>query len=290
MHIPVLLQETIDGLNIEDGDTVLDMTLGGGGHAKAILSSGKKISYIGIDQDDYAIGEATKTLAPFEKNVKILRGNFRDAKELLSKEGIANVSKVLFDLGASSFQFDDVTRGFSFLNDGPLSMKMSDQNLFSAEDIVNTWKEEDIANVIFAYGEETRARKIAKAIILARRKGHIATTTELADIVFKAYGKAPRGRLHPATKTFQALRIAVNGELDALKKGLVDVAGMLSPQGRIAVISFHSLEDRIVKTFMKEKAGDGWHLINKKPIVATREEIAQNSRSRSAKLRIIEKI
>ncbi|HUD04291.1 MAG TPA: 16S rRNA (cytosine(1402)-N(4))-methyltransferase RsmH [Candidatus Paceibacterota bacterium] len=290
MHIPVLLQETIDGLDIKDGDVVLDMTLGGGGHAREIFLRGKRISYIGIDQDDYAIEQAQKNLKKWQGNIKFLKGNFKDAKEMLAKEGITHVSKILFDLGASSFQFDDPARGFSFLHDGPLSMKMSDQTLFSAEDIVNNWREEDIANVLYAYGEETRARKIAKAIVLARRKFAITTTTQLADIVMRAYGKAPRGRLHPATKTFQALRIAVNGELDALKRGLADSVDIFSPHGRIAVISFHSLEDRIVKSFMKDLSKEGWLLINKRPVVVTREEITQNPRSRSAKLRIIEKI
>jgi 16S rRNA (cytosine1402-N4)-methyltransferase len=282
MHEPVLLHEVIDGLDIKDGDTVLDMTLGAGGHSAAILDTGKNISLIGIDQDDVALLEAKKKLG---NSSLIIKGNFRDAEKLLAGK---KADKILFDLGVSSMQLDDASRGFSFRNDAPLSMKMSDATAFSASDVVNGWSEEDIANVIFAYGEERKARTIAKAIVSARNTKRIETTFELATIIERTIGKKPWSKTNPATKTFQALRIAVNDELGSLRAGLAAAARMCSIGGRIAVISFHSLEDRIVKNFMKDKAKMGWKIITKKPIVGTEEEISSNPRSRSAKLRIIQ--
>lgn len=287
MHEPVLLHEVIDGLDIKDGDVVLDMTLGAGGHSRAILESGKDIHLVGIDQDDEAIAIAEKTLKQWKDKVTILKGNFRDAQIRLAGIGVSKVNKILFDLGVSSMQLDSAERGFSFRADAPLSMTMSDQAKFSARDIVNGWDEKDIANVIFAYGEERKSRAIAKAIVAAREKKPIETTYELADIVNGAVGKKPWMKTNPATKTFQALRIAVNDELGALKDGLVAAEHLVLPGGRIAVISFHSLEDRIVKNFMKEKKMNGSELIFKKPITASEEEENRNPRSRSAKLRII---
>ena len=288
MHEPVLLHEVIDGLEIENGDVMLDTTLGAGGHSAAILETGKDISLIGIDQDDVAVEKAKEKLSPWQSKVRIIKGNFRDADRLLSENGIKKVSKILFDLGVSSMQLDDATRGFSFRYDAPLSMKMSDATTFSARDIVNGWKEDDIANVIFAYGEERKARTIAKAIVLARRNKPIETTFELAGIVEKAVGKKPWSKINPSTKTFQALRIAVNDELGNLRAGLLAAANICQPGGRIAVISFHSLEDRIVKNFMKDNQKKGSRILTKKPITATDEEISSNPRSRSAKLRIIQ--
>jgi len=287
MHDPVLLHEVVDGLEIQDGDIVLDMTLGAGGHSKAILGSGKNIRLIGIDQDDAAIAIAKETLKNWKDKVTIVKGNFRDAEKLLADIGVSKVNKILFDLGVSSMQLDDAKRGFSFRHDAPLSMTMSDQAKFSARDIVNGWDEEDIANVIFAYGEERKSRSIAKAIVVARTVRPIETTLELADIVNNAVGRKPWMKTNPATKTFQALRIAVNDELGALKTGLITAEHLVLPGGRIAVISFHSLEDRIVKNFMKEKKGNGGETLSKKPIIATEDEENRNPRSRSAKLRII---
>jgi len=289
MHESVLLHEVIDSLQIQDGDIVLDMTLGAGGHSRAILESGKNIRLIGIDQDDTAIAIAKETLGQWKK-VTLVKGNFRDAEKLLSDIGVSKVNKIIFDLGVSSMQLDDAKRGFSFRYDAPLSMTMSDQAKFSARDIVNGWDEEDIANVIFAYGEERKARTIAKAIVRARGLKPIETTFELVTIVEQAVGKKPWMKTNPATKTFQALRIAVNDELGALKAGLIAAENLILPQGRIAVISFHSLEDRIVKNFMKNESKVHWKVLTKKPITATEEEISLNHRSRSAKLRIIEKI
>ena len=290
MHESVLLNEVIKGLELEDGDVVLDMTLGAGGHSKAILETGKNIELIGIDQDISAIAIAEEKLSPWKDKVKIISGNFKDAEKLLAEIGVTKVSKILFDLGVSSMQLDNPERGFSFRHDAPLSMKMSDKMLFSARDIVNDWKEEDIANVIFAYGEERKARTIAKAIVRARNLRPIETTFELVAIVEKAVGKKPWSKINPATKTFQALRIAVNDELGALKSGLVAAEKIIAPKGKIAVISFHSLEDRIVKNFMKDLPKDSWKILTKKPIEASDEEKTINHRSRSAKLRLIEKI
>ena len=288
MHEPVLLHEVIESLDIKDGDTVLDMTLGAGGHAKAILETEKNIRIVGIDQDDVAIEKAREKLSGFQSKVKIIKGNFRNAEKLVGQE--EKITKIIFDLGVSSMQIDDATRGFSFRSDAPLSMKMSADAKFSAADIVNGWSEEDIANVIFAYGEERKARIIGKAIILARNEKPIHTTLELASIVERAVGKKPWSKINPATKTFQALRIAVNDELGALRDGLAAAGNICENSGRIAVISFHSLEDRIVKNFMKDKTKMGWKTLTKKPITASEEEISLNPRSRSAKLRIIEKI
>jgi len=290
MHESVLLNEVIKGLEIKDSDTVLDMTLGAGGHSKAILGLGKKIWLVGIDQDDAAISIAKEKLSPWKDKVTIVKGNFRDAEKLLADAGVSKIDKIIFDLGVSSMQLDDASRGFSFRHDAPLSMKMSEEIKFSARDIVNGWDEKDIANVIFAYGEERKARTIAKAIVAAREIKPIETTFELANIVERAIGKKPWEKINPATKTFQALRIAVNDELGSLKAGLEAAEKILSPQGRMAVVSFHSLEDRIVKNFMKEKTEFGDKIITKKPIVAMDEEISRNPRSRSAKLRIMEKI
>ncbi len=290
MHEPVLLHEVVDGLDITDGDIVLDMTLGGAGHARAFLETGKDIRLIGIDQDEKAIKKAQEKLSPWKKRVTIIEGNFRDAKKLLTEIGVGKVSKILFDLGVSSFQLDSPERGFSFRYDAPLSMKMSSDAKFSAGDIMNDWDEKDIANVIFAYGEERRARTIAKAIVRARTEKRIETTRELSTIIEKALGKKPWQKINPATKTFQALRIAVNDELGALKAGLSASEEIIAPQGKIAIISFHSLEDRIVKNFMKERNLQGWKTLTKKPITASEEETILNPRSRSAKLRIIEKI
>jgi len=287
MHEPVLLHEVLDGLEIEDGDIVLDMTLGAGGHSRAILSSGKNIRLIGIDQDDAALAIAKETLSPWKDKIIFVRGNFRDAEKLLAEIEISKVNKILFDLGVSSMQLDDAKRGFSFRHNAPLSMQMSSDAKFSAKDIVSGWDEADIANVIFAYGEERKARTIAKAIVRARKERPIETTFELADIVGNAIGRKPWMKTNPATKTFQALRIAVNDELGSLKSGLTAAHDLVLPGGRIAVISFHSLEDRIVKNFMKEKVETGDTILSKKPIIASEDEENRNPRSRSAKLRII---
>lgn len=273
----------------------LDGTLGGAGHALALAKAFKgEINVIGLDKDPTAIARAEKTLKGKAGKVIIENADFRKLADVLDKHDVSGVDFILLDLGISSDELESSGRGFSFQKDEPLHMTMGDpaKAPFTAQSIVNGWKEEDIANVIFAYGEERYARRIAKAIVVYREKKPIETTHELAEIVkmsipFKRGGKPLK--IHPATKTFQALRIAVNDELAALKEGLHAGFARLNPNGRIAVISFHSLEDRIVKVLFKEMADKGGIIMTKKPITATAQEIAENPRSRSAKLRILQK-
>lgn len=299
-HISVLLKEIIDGLQVQDNDVFVDMTLGNAGHSKAILDNAKNITLIGIDADEIAIKKAKEVLNPYqEKNKIIIENSYFDLiGEILDKNNIEKIDKVLFDLGFRSEQVDNPERGFSFMQDGPLDMSFesakdisSRQNKITAEEIVNEWQEESIADIIYGFGEEKFARRIAKRIIEEREKNRIKTTLQLSEIIKKAVPIFYRyGKINPATKTFQALRIAVNGELDRIKKALEITFDRLNPNGKIAVISFHSLEDRIIKNFFKEKVSNNQAvLINKKPITANSEELKNNPRSRSAKLRIIKK-
>jgi 16S rRNA (cytosine1402-N4)-methyltransferase len=298
VHKPVLLHEIVEHAP-KAIHWYVDGTLGGAGHALAIAKAMKgKLSIIGFDKDPDAVSRAEKALAGKAEKVVIENADFRKLAEALDKHGIPAADFILLDLGISSDELDNSGRGFSFQKDEPIHMTMGDPEKapFTAHTIVNSWKEEDIANVIFAYGEERYARRIAKAIVVYRTKKPIETTHELAEIVkmsvpFKrGFGGKPL-KIHPATKTFQALRIAVNDELGALKEGLAAGFERLAPGGRIAVISFHSLEDRIVKQFFQNAAKrEAGKLLTKKPIVAGAQEIAENPRSRSAKLRILEKI
>lgn len=305
VHIPVLLHEIAAAFEEgrkENGEIrwYLDGTLGGAGHALALANvyhknTGKKLSIVGLDRDQQAIDRARVVLKGKTDQLILENENYRNLAVVLDKHQISQVDFILLDLGISSDELDNSGRGFTFLKDEPLYMTMGDPKTypFTALDIVNGWKEEDIANVIFGYGEDRYARRIAKHIVEYREKKRIQTTTELAEVVkgavpsFRSFGKKP---IHPATKTFQALRIAVNDELGALREGLTRGYERLAPDGRMAVISFHSLEDRIVKEFFKEKkeAGEG-NILTKKPVTAIPQEIAENPRSRSAKLRIIEK-
>ncbi len=300
MHEPVLLQETIDGLDIQPKDVVIDGTLGRAGHSLEILRraatvGAKDIFIIGIDRDEDAIVESKEKLSEAATaaaaRTELFKGNFRDMDLFALAAGAKKIDKILLDLGLSSPQLDSSRRGFSFKNDEPLGMTMEKKpgkDSFTAKDIVNGWAEEDIANVIYAYGDERYARRIAKAIVAARVTAPIETTRDLVAIVESAVPSIyKRGKIHPATRTFQALRIAVNDELGSLKAGLQKALGILSPGGRIAVIAFHSLEDRIAKNAMKEwrKEGKG-QSFTKKPIVPSDAEMARNPRSRSAKLRI----
>jgi 16S rRNA (cytosine1402-N4)-methyltransferase len=294
MHESVLLQETIDGLDIHPGDVLVDGTLGRGGHSLAAFKKQPEIYLIGIDRDEDAIVESAQKFEAAgvsPASFKLFRGNFRDMENFLSGAGKNGADRIMLDLGVSSPHLDTSGRGFTFRQSEPLLMTMEKEpgaDSFTARDIVNTWAEEDIANVIYAYGDERYSRRIARAIVLRRGERAIETTDDLADIIS---GSVPaiyrRGKIHPATRTFQALRIAVNDELGSLKKGLEASERCLRPGGRIAVISFHSLEDRIVKNFMKEweKSGLGKPL-TKKPIEPSDSEAARNPRSRSAKLRI----
>ena len=320
LHKSVFLQESINGLNIQPGDIYLDGTLGSGGHAEAAIKAAHgKVTVIGLDQDEDALtraagrlGLSPQTLARHDGQTTIFlrQANYRDLDRVLAELKIPKINRIMLDIGLSSDQFETSHRGFSFKDNEPLLMtfgKNPQEKLgtLTAKEIVNEWDEENIADVIYGYGEEKYARRIAKGIVAARAVNPIRSTQELVEII-KA--STPflyhRGRIHPATRTFQALRIAVNDELNALKDGLKKGFDALAPGGRMAVISFHSLEDRIVKHFYKElaegtdderdergkKAPAKAILITKKPITPTDAEISENPRSRSAKLRIIEKI
>ncbi len=303
-HIPVLLHETVDGLNIKENGVYVDGTAGGGGHSAEILSHLKDGKLISIDQDPDAIRHVKERFKDNPNSI-IVKGNFGDMKELLNARGVYSVDGVMLDIGVSSHQLDTSERGFSFHEDAPLDMRMSQQGL-SAADLVNTLDYSELARIINNYGEEKFASSIAKNIVKAREEKRIETTLELAEIIKSSVPQKVRRDGHPARKTFQALRIAVNRELEVLEKGLDGAFELLSKGGRLAVITFHSLEDRIVKQKMaswcvgctcpkdfpvcvcgnKPKA----KLVNRKPIVANEEELQINVRSRSAKLRVCEKL
>ena len=289
-HRSVLLEESLDTLDIHQGDIVLDATLGGAGHAKEILArlAGTGL-LVGLDADNAAVARARESLQG--ENVILIEANFRDLESYLGKHGIPKLSKALFDLGWSSYQLD-AGRGFSFQKDEPLLMTYSEnvgETTLTAEKVVNDWEESSLADIIYGWGEERAARRIAKRIVDARKEKRIRTSGELAAVIESAVPR--KGRIHPATKTFQALRIAVNDEMGALKQGLQAAWTKLEAGGRIAVISFHSVEDREVKRLMQEweKKGEGRKL-TKKPISPSREESTGNPRSRSAKLRVMVKL
>lgn len=303
-HISVLLNECIEGLNINPNGIYVDGTAGGGGHSAEILKKLDCGKLISIDRDPVAITTISERFKN-EPNSIIVNGCFGDMKKLLNDRGIYQVDGVLLDIGVSSHQLDTDERGFSFHKDAPLDMRMS-QSGTSAEDLVNDLSYEELRDIIYRYGEDKFAPSIAKGIVKAREEERITTTLQLAEIIKNSVPQKVRREGHPARKTFQALRIEVNGELTQLENGLDEAFEMLSPKGRLAVISFHSLEDRIVKQKMASwckgctcpkdfpvcvcgnvpKA----KLVNRKPIEATQEELDKNPRSRSAKLRICEKI
>jgi len=291
-HIPVLLHEVIENLDPREGEVFVDGTLGDGGHAKEIgLKLGKTGRLIGIDQDAEALARAKENLADLPCQTSFVLGNFRKIKELFKEAEAIEANGILFDIGFSSDQIEGSGRGFSFLRDEPLDMRMGDSAKFSAREMVNDWQENNLADVIYAYGEETFSRQIAEGIVNARKNGLIETTSQLVEVIRQAvpvwYTKK---RLHFATRTFQALRIAVNDELGALKEGLIGAWDILAPGGRLGVISFHSLEARIIKEFFREKkvSGEG-KMVKGNAVKATRAEVLANPRSRSAQLRIIKK-
>jgi len=294
-HKTVLLQESVDGLAIQKGDVVVDGTLGGGGHSEEIARRlGADITLVGIDMDEKAIKRASERISKITPHAHFVKDNFRNIKKVLKLAHINKVDRILLDIGLSSDQFEVSGRGFSFKKDEPLLMTFSDDpksHTFTAWTIVNEWAEESIADVIYGYGEEQFSRRIAKMIVEERENRSIDTTFELVHIIESAVPFFYRkGKLHPATKTFQALRIAVNDELGALKEGIADGFDVLSTGGRLAVISFHSLEDRIVKQYFKKlKDEEKGTLVTKKAIIPTKEETKENPRARSAKLRIIQK-
>lgn len=294
-HTPVLLQETIEGLALKEGDRVFEGTVGLGGHSEEIMKLlGTRGVYIGIDEDTIALAHAEERLTSYPCT-KIFRwGNFRNIDQLLDDMGYPAVDKILFDIGLSNLQLEGSGRGFSFKRDEPLLMTFQvapREGALTAREIINEWAEESLIDIFKGYGEERFAGRIARAIISARETKSIETTGELVGIIENAVPRFARsGKIHPATKVFQALRITVNDELGALREGLAKGFARLTPGGRIAVISFHSLEDRIVKNFFKERANDGSGImVTKKPVVPRDQEITNNPKSRSAKLRILEK-
>lgn len=296
MHKSVLLKESIGGLNIKPGDTFLDGTVGSGGHSEYVCSHyGREVKIIGLDVDQDSLEEARNRLQKAGCNTTLHLSNFRELDKILGELKVKNINALLLDLGVSSYQFEKSGRGFSFQRDEPLLMTMKKEitpNDITAKNIVNTWEEKSIADVIYGYGEERYARKIAREIVERRKEHPIETTLDLVRIVSEAVPAFyKRKKIHPATKTFQALRIAVNDELGALDDALKKGFQYLAHGGRMAIISFHSLEDRIVKRFFKEREKEQVALlVTKKPITPTEEEIQDNPRSRSAKLRIIEKL
>ena len=306
-HVSGLLHECIDNLNIRPDGIYVDGTLGMGGHSEQIaarLTTGK---LIGIDRDETAIERAGARLAPFGDRVQLVHGNFRDAAAILDRLGIDAVDGMLFDLGVSSPQLDESERGFSYMHDAPLDMRMDATEGLSAWNVVNEWPEGELKRILYEYGEERYAPRIAGAIVRARAQQPIATTMELVDVIRSAMpGAALREKQHPAKRSFQAIRIAVNDELAAVREMMDTAPDKLRTGGRLCVISFHSLEDRIIKKTMQELATGctcppnfpvcvcgkkpQMKLVSRKPIVATEAELTYNPRARSAKLRVAEKL
>jgi 16S rRNA (cytosine1402-N4)-methyltransferase len=301
-HIPVLLNEVVDALALRDGGRYLDGTFGAGGYTTAMLDRAQ-CQVIAIDRDPDAIAAGRALAERYAPRLRLIEGRFGDMAELLSGE---DVDGVTLDLGVSSMQFDQAERGFSFRNSGPLDMRM-EKNGPSAADLVNTTEEAELADIFWRYGEERKSRRVAHAIVERRREKHIETTGELAEIVRRAVGPSARDESDPATRAFQALRIAVNDELGELERGLAAAESVLAPGGRLAVVSFHSLEDRAVKEFVRARSGrtpsPSRHApprgeeriatlrdLSRKPVVPSEEEVSANPRSRSARLRVAEKL
>lgn len=303
-HTTVLKKETVDGLAVREGGLYVDMTLGGGGHSEEILRRGGRV--LGIDQDSVALKAAAARLESFGERFIPVKSNFQAIKSVLSEKGIESVDGILMDLGVSSPQLDDAERGFSYMQDAPLDMRMDRDKAFSAKEVVNGFSEEELFNIIREYGEERWAKRIAAFIAEARKEKTIETTGELVQIIKAAVPKGARkDGPHPAKRTFQAIRIAVNSELEVLTSALEDAIEVLKPGGRISVITFHSLEDRIVKnTYQTAAAGcicpkeypvcvcgkqPTVRILTRKPVLPGEEELKDNPRARSAKLRIAEK-
>jgi len=294
-HIPVMAEEVLFWLARKGSRTYLDCTVGYSGHAEKILeASGPGSRLIGLDRDAAAISASRKRLARFGDRAVLLHGHFMDLKQHLTANGIGQVDGILFDLGVSSLQLEEPARGFSFQVDGPLDMRMDQSMSGTAADLVNQWPEAQLADAIFQFGEERFSRRIARGIVRARERHALATTKELVSVIEGAVPANYRhGRLHCATRTFQAIRIAVNQELDCLEPALRDATDVLSPGGRLCVISFHSLEDRIVKHTLRALSGKddpALVVLTKKPQIPTREESDRNPRSRSAKLRAAQRV
>ena len=306
-HVSVLLDECIDGLNIKPDGIYVDGTLGGAGHSSQIVKRLTTGRLIGIDRDPVALKAAGERLAPYADRVTLVHSNFCEIAKVLEDLSIDGVDGILLDLGVSSPQLDDAGRGFSYMNDAPLDMRMNAEDALSAYEVVNTWSYEELRRILFDYGEERYAPRIADAICRRREQSPIKTTLELVDIIRSAMPAAAlREKQHPAKRSFQAIRIAVNDELGSVEKVMRDAPQCLNPGGRLAIITFHSLEDRIVKNGMAEAAKGCTcppsfpvcvcgkkpkvKLISRKPIVSGDEELERNPRARSAKLRICEKL
>lgn len=307
-HRPVLLQETLEWLRPERGGLFIDCTLGFGGHSEAILEASAGTRVIGLDRDREALESSTKRLSPFGERFRAVHANFRDIARIVQDAGADKVSGVLADLGISSLQLDAAERGFSFRHDAPLDMRMdasSDEE--TAADLLAQLPEEEIARIIFEYGEERRSRKIARWIVERRERGEpISRTLELAELVARAVGSRKTDRIHPATRTFQALRIAVNRELEGLSRFLETAIDLLQTDGRLVVISFHSLEDRIVKQTLRRLSGRcecpprvpvcscgarrAVEILTRRPVTPAEQEVHDNPRARSAKLRACRKL
>ncbi|MBY0117556.1 16S rRNA (cytosine(1402)-N(4))-methyltransferase RsmH [Paenibacillus sp. FSL L8-0435] len=313
-HITVLKEEATEGLNIKQDGIYVDCTLGGGGHSSVIASKlGPGGRLIALDQDDWALDNAREKLAAYGEHVTLVKTNFRDLEQVLKdldvpmKDGAPQVDGILYDLGVSSPQFDEGERGFSYNHDAPLDMRMDQDAMLTAKEIVNEWPEEEIARILYRYGEEKFSRRIARVIVGKRAQSTIETTGELVELIKEGIPAAARRTGgHPAKRSFQALRIAVNDELGAFEEGLHQAVRCLAPGGRVSVITFHSLEDRICKQIFSsylEKCtcppdfplcvcgGKGTlRLVNRKPLIPTETELTENSRARSAKLRVAEKL
>lgn len=307
VHKSVLLHESVDALQIKPDGVYVDGTLGGGGHSEQIAMRLRGGKLICIDQDERAIERASRRLEPYMDRITIVHGNFRELGEILDRLQVQRVDGMLFDLGVSSPQLDETERGFSYMHDAPLDMRMDETQSFTAREVINGWPEERLRRILFEYGEERYASRIASAIVRRREERPIETTTELSDLIRSAMPAAAlREKQHPAKRSFQAIRIAVNDELNALSDMLGVAAERLATGGRLAVISFHSLEDRIVKNAIasREKGCtcprdfpvctcgfvQTLRSVTRKPIIASGEELEENPRARSAKLRVAERV
>ncbi|MDB5077408.1 MAG: rRNA ((1402)-N(4))-methyltransferase RsmH [Chloroflexi bacterium] len=304
-HVPVLYRETLQGLALRPGGRYIDSTAGSGGHAAGILeASGPDGTLLALDTDPEAIERTRTRLQPYGERARVVQSNFRDLEATAKREGWEQVDGILFDLGVSSVQLGVARRGFSFQAEGPLDMRMDPTRGPSAADLVNDLGEQELADLIRQYGEEPQAKRIAAAIVRARASRRIETTAQLADLVAQTKGR--RGRIHPATTVFQALRIAVNGELDSITLALPQAVRLLRPGGRLAVIAFHSLEDRIVKRFLHEEAKECrcpprqpvctcdrqpiLRLLSRHAVMPEPGEVEANPRARSARLRVAERL
>ena len=305
-HESVLEREVIQNLNLCGGSLIVDGTLGDGGHTELLLKNTTSVRVLGIDRDMRAIERAEKRLAPFRDRITLVHGNFSDIKTILKKANVMNVDGLLLDLGVSSPQLDSPDRGFSFMRDGPLDMRMDSSQKITAADLLVELPDEELVSVIKEYGEERFSKRIVRAIRQAQKQSAIKTTLQLSNIISSVIHASRQTKIHPATRTFQALRIAVNGELEHIKKALRDSVDILQESARVIVISFHSLEDRIVKNFFKtEEKGcvcppkipicscghkQRLKIITRKPIIPAVEEVRRNSRASSAKLRVAERV